>query len=719
MPSKRIDGLPELTTADPDAYLIVVSGGVSKKLSLNTVLSPITITFDTNGASISTITDSIATLQSSIDAVTVTPSDIITIMQPYLDSLTAADVGAATPVSVAAAESSAAAAAALADSKINSYYQSNAPTGLTATDVGDLWVDTDDGNKLYRWDTDSWEIVQDSGISTAIVNAATAQATADGKVVTYYQATAPTPEGIGDIWIDSDDDKTYRWNGTTWENFRDPDISTAVANAANAQASADGKINSYYGPTAPTGLVAADIGDIWVNTVEYNNQYRWNGSSWIDIQDGGISTAITNAAGAQGTADGKVRTFYQTEAPTGMVPSDIGDLWVDINDRNKLYRYSGVVWMSVQDTTVADNIYTANTTTIEGGRITANSITAALIRVSGEGAFLPAHMGAATQSALDITNATVTAVQSTADGKIESFYQASVPTASGIGDFWTDTDDGNKLYRWDGTGWVEIQDSAIQTAITNAAAAQGTADGKVTTFYQASAPTAEGVGDLWVDTDAGNRLYRWGGSSWINVQDGSITTAITNAATAQLAADGKIRSFYQTSAPTGLSTIDVGDIWIDTDDSNNQHRWSGAAWVDIQDGGIASAISAAAGAQSTADGKVQTFYQNNAPTAEGTGDLWIDTNDGNKLYRWSGSSWVTIQDSTIAIAQATAEGRVLPAGVADAINNNTTTINGAKITTGSLAALSADLGTVTAGKMESPDGKFIIDLSNKYISITV
>ena len=616
MPSKRIDGLPELTTADPDAYLIVVSGGVSKKLSLNTVLSPITITFDTNGASISTITDSIATLQSSIDAVTVTPSDIITIMQPYLDSLTASDVGAATPVSVAAAESSAAAAAALADSKINSYYQSNAPTGLTATDVGDLWVDTDDGNKLYRWDTDSWEIVQDSGISTAIVNAATAQATADGKVVTYYQATAPTPEGIGDIWIDSDDDKTYRWNGTTWENFRDPDISTAVANAANAQASADGKINSYYGPTAPTGLVAADIGDIWVNTVEYNNQYRWNGSSWIDIQDGGISTAITNAAGAQGTADGKVRTFYQTEAPTGMVPSDIGDLWVDINDRNKLYRYSGVVWMSVQDTTVADNIYTANTTTIEGGRITTNSITAALIRVSGEGAFLPAHMGAATQSALDITNATVTAVQSTADGKIESFYQASVPTASGIGDFWTDTDDGNKLYRWDGTGWVEIQDSAIQTAITNAATAQGTADGKVATFYQNNAPTAEGTGDLWVDTNDGNKLYRWSGSSWVTIQDGTIATAQSAATAAQTTANAA-----QTAAE------------------------------------VASAILGA--------------------------------------------------------------GYVLPAGVADAINNNTTTINGAKITTGSLAALSADLGTVTAGKMQSPDGKFIIDLSNKYISITV
>jgi hypothetical protein len=379
MPSKRIDNLPELLTADPSAYLIVVVNGESKKLSLNNVLSPITLTFDTTGTSITTLSGTIASLQASIDAVTITSSDIVNIVNPMLAALTPAFIGAAYPSSVTAATTAAADAAALADSKINSYYQDEPPVGLTTLDDGDLWVDTNDENKLYRWNGNSWEIIQDAGISTAITNAATAQATADGKVVTYYQATAPTPEGAGDIWIDTDDNKTYRWDGVNWINFRDPDISTAVANAAAAQVTANAKITSYYQLTAPTGLLAEDIGDIWINTSENNNQYRWNGSLWVDVQDGGIATAITNAAGAQGTADGKVRTFFQNEAPTGMLVTDIGDLWVDTNNFNQLYRYSGTVWVSVQDTMIADNIYTAGTTTIEGSRITTGSIDASSI----------------------------------------------------------------------------------------------------------------------------------------------------------------------------------------------------------------------------------------------------------------------------------------------------------------------------------------------------
>ena len=395
MPSQRIGNLPELTTADPDAYLIVVSGGVSKKLSLNTVLSPITLTFDTNGTSISTINGSIATLQASINAVTVTASDIVTVMQPHLDALTASSIGAATPTDVGVANSAAAAALAVADGKINSYYQTSAPVGLTTVDTGDLWVDTDDNNTLYRWDGDSWETAQDGGISSAIANAATAQATADGKVTTFYQATSPTAEGLGDLWIDSDDDKTYRWDGSTWSNFRDPDITNAVNSAATAQAAADGKINSYYQLTAPTGLVAGDVGDLWIHTGESNNQYRWNGSIWVDVQDGGIASAISAASGAQGTADGKVRTFYQISAPGSMTTNDVGDLWVDTDDHNKLYRYSGTTWLSVQDTAIADNIYTANTTTIEGGRITTGTIDAAAINVVNLSA-LNANLGTVT-----------------------------------------------------------------------------------------------------------------------------------------------------------------------------------------------------------------------------------------------------------------------------------------------------------------------------------
>ena len=103
-----------------------------------------------------------------------------------------------------------------------------------------------------------------------------------------------------------------------------------------------------------------------------------------------------------------------------------------------------------------------------------------------------------------------------ADGKITSFYQASAPTAEGVGDIWIDTDDSNKLYRWDGSTWVLSRDTGITTAISAAADAQATADGKVTTFYTTTTPTAEAVGDLWYNTST-NLMKRWNGTAWVDV----------------------------------------------------------------------------------------------------------------------------------------------------------------------------------------------------------
>lgn len=121
-----------------------------------------------------------------------------------------------------------------------------------------------------------------------------------------------------------------------------------------------------------------------------------------------------------------------------------------------------------------------------------------------------AVLAVATQALADAAGA-----QATADGKIESFYQDNMPTGGSLGDFWIDTNDGNKLYRHNGITFIEVQDDAIAQAISDAAGAQATADGKVTTFYSSSPPTAEGVGDLWFDTDD-KVLYRWNGTNWTN-----------------------------------------------------------------------------------------------------------------------------------------------------------------------------------------------------------
>jgi ribosomal protein L27 len=482
---------------------------------------------------------------------------------------------------IAAAISAAATAQATADSKIETFYQTTMPSGT----IGDLWFDTDDGNKLYRHNGTTFVVAQDAGIGAAITAAAGAQATADGKVTTFFQASTPTASAVGDLWIDTDDaNKLYRWSGTAWELARDTGIAAAIASAASAQATADSKILTFYQTTMPTGT----IGDLWFDTDDGNKLYRHNGTTFVAAQDAGIGLAITAAAGAQATADGKVTTFYQDAAPTAEA---VGDLWIDTNDDNKLYRWDGSAWQSARDAGIA----------------------AALAAAAG--------------------------AQDTADGKIVTYYQNTAPTGS-LGDLWFDTDDGNKLYRHDGTSFVAAQDAGIAQAISDAAGAQATADGKVTTFYQDATPTAEGVGDLWIDTNDNNKLYRWNGSTWQDSRDLGIAQAISAAATAQATADGKIETYYQTTMPTGVE----GDLWFDTDDGNKLYRHNGTTFVVAQDAAIGQAITAAAGAQATADGKVTTFYTASTPTATAVGDLWYNTSN-SLLRRWDGTNWLTVSNN--------------------------------------------------------------------------
>jgi hypothetical protein len=486
------------------------------------------------------------------------------------------------------------------------YRQTEEPEGSD----GDIWFDTDD-NLLYRHNGSAWEVVGPASLGDLDGDANTkldnVQEGATKNVI-YRQTGAPGAGEVGDLWFDTDDDVLYRYNGSAWDVIGNNVTGTSqISDDANLGGTADwsgisniptGFVQTFYQSTSPaTGMVS---GDYWIDTDD-NQLYRYNGSAWVSVQDSAIQTALSSVATAQATADGKIVTFAQGTAPTA---EGIGDIWIDNDDNNKLYRWSGSAWVAVDDSRIS-------------------------------------------QAITDASNA-----QATADGKIQSFYQTSAPV-SGMdhGDLWIDTDNGNKLYRYNGSSWVDIQDSAItsaqsdaSTAISGAATAQATADGKVATFFQTSAPTAEGTGDLWFDTDDDNKLYRWNGSSWAVAYDSRIAQALADASNAQAIADGKIQSFYQTGEPA--SGMGVGDIWIDTDNNNKIYRYNGSSWISVQDGTITAAqadasqaITDAATAQATADGKVTTFVQGTAPTAEGIGDIWIDTFNLNRLHRWSGVGW--------------------------------------------------------------------------------
>jgi len=166
-----------------------------------------------------------------------------------------------------------------------------------------------------------------------------------------------------------------------------------------------------------------------------------------------------------------------------------------------------------------------------------------------------------------------------ADGKVTTYYQGTEPEAEALGDLWVNTDDGNKLYRWDDIEWVAIQDEGIQEAVGKAKDAQATADGKIVTFYQSAPPTATAVGDLWVDTDDNNHLYRWDGNQWVDIQDKSpIPDERIPSAESW---SKKNRTYYQDTPPTG--THSLGDVWFDTSDHNRRHWWDGSKWVDAED----------------------------------------------------------------------------------------------------------------------------------------
>jgi hypothetical protein len=264
-------------------------------------------------------------------------------------------------------------------------------------------------------------------------------------------------------------------------------------------------------------------------------------------------------------------------------------------------------------------------------------------------------------------------VASSVSGKTKTYRQASPPTGTDIndGDLWFDTDDGNKLYMRVSGAWVSVQDLAI-------AAAQTTADGKNKIFRSPTPPTATAIGDTWFDTDDGNRLYFWNGTAWIDVQDDAISAA-------QATADSKVKTFYQASPPTAS---EVGDIWFDTDDGFKQYFWNGSAWTSVQDTAIAAANNAAVAAQNTADGKNKVYRQGTAPGGTlAVGDLWFNTAEDNKPNRWNGSAWEAYGFGNLAI------------GNLDAQKISTGFLAAARIEAGSLDANKITAATITASQI--------------------
>ena len=177
------------------------------------------------------------------------------------------------------------------------------------------------------------------------------------------------------------------------------------------------------------------------------------------------------------------------------------------------------------------------------------------------------------------------------------------------------------------------------------------------TFYQDSAPDPSVVtlveNDIWVNTtepadgsEPAYALHQWDGSGWFEQTPNSLAgthAAVEAERLARVNRDGalaqtidtvetsvgrKSRTFFQANPPVAEN---VGDLWVDTDNGNLLKRWTGSTWQIARDSGIA-----------VGEGRNKVFRQDNPPTAENVGDLWFDSSDDDKARRWNGSDWVTM-----------------------------------------------------------------------------
>ena len=456
-------------------------------------------------------------------------------------------------------------------------------------------------------------------------------------------------------------------DGFTWALIVDQAAQDAYTQALNAYTLADGKSSVYYGTLAlrdstSSGWTAAqkssNIGDIWVISDtgnDQNKQFRWNGSSWVDIRDKKI---VANAE-----AITQLGVDISNEA--GLRASG------DTSVTNTVKAYADTVGAGVETKWAYNSTVNINGTTYNSGFGLATSLT------TGSG--LPVG-----QSEFWIKADKFKLMS--ADGSKKSSYSPFVVNTS-TGDI---TFNGkvnfSNVSNTKGTGSNLLYNSAPKIG-------SETKGWYVWTNSGMTVNLSAGW-DVWKPTGGASVAANIGGNPSIgSVYDVGQSSRFPVIAGSRYEASAYI-SAHRSNSYVYLIFYDTAGNYVG-EASGNVINYSGSNA--LVNWGRSFMFTTAPGNAATATLIIRSIVTDNNPYCF-VANAFAGVAEANQT---TPSNW---SEGTSAGATYTSElsndaGYVLPAGVANAINTNTTTINGSKITTGSITAAQIAAYSVTAAQI--------------------
>lgn len=532
--------------------------------------------------------------------------------------------------------------------------------------LGDLFYVVDNaeyGGQAYRWakisNVYTWDYVEDTAVTKALADAAAAQDTADQKRRVFVTQPVP-PYDVGDLWVGNSSSDLMRCQTSRQSgNYNAADWIKAVKYTDNSElqafiqgdyadtieeikTQADQKAETWYQSTDPAASWSSEEkvkhkGDLWYNTTEQKT-YIYNGSAWEETKSNPPDEVFD-------TIDGKAKIFVNTPVP----PYSVGDLWFNSSTSDIM--------------TCINARETGNYTASDWQKRNKYTDDSALNN------FIENEF-----------SETIDEISNQIDGKAETWYQSTDPSASWtttalknehVGDIWYNTTSSvQKSYRWDGTSWQEMKTTPPDEVFDQI-------DGKAQIFISQPIPPYS-IGDLWFNSTTSDIMTcvtsrasgSYTSSDWqkrnkytddsyaeqvaenLSIFSSAVTGDLENL---QTEIDGKIETYYYDYHPT-LTNIPASE-WT-TNEERTKHvgdlfYWqskgftyrftpdgNGYVWQAIQDSDITEALQQAANAQDTADSKRRVFYTTPSPPYD-VGDLWAQGSGGDimrcKTARQSGA----------------------------------------------------------------------------------